>query len=135
MAFHECPECGLIHGDMSPQTNPEVEIARIQAESALKIAQLQARADKAVAELETEAEVDVAEAQAEAVVVALSAEEEASEEVPVDEDPGLSAPVVIATDIDAGNDDADELVPPHAEEHHESDESAPKPKKSGLGMW
>lgn len=58
MAIHNCPECGLVHDHGAPVQNPEVEIARINAESQLKIAQLQSRADKHVAEVVSEASLE-----------------------------------------------------------------------------
>jgi hypothetical protein len=132
MAFHECPECHLIHGDVSPQTNPDVEIARINAESALAIARLGASADKHVAEVEAESAVDVAEAQAEVLgaVLAAAPEGDASEEV---EEP-QSGPVVVSTPIiDSGN-EVEETEPPKREENEGHHEEAPA-KARGFGMW
>lgn len=134
MTAHVCADCGMLHDAPVQTESAEVQIARIQAESALAIAKLTARAESHVAEVEAETQVEVAEVQAEAVVVALQAEEEAPEEEAV-EDPGMmSAPVVIAQDIDAGNEE-DETAPPKAEEHQDEDE-VDKPRKSrGLGLW
>ena len=127
MAVHTCPDCGLVHDHVVPSVNPEVEIARIQAESAFKIAQLQARADKHVAEVQADADVDVAEAQAEAIVEALTSEDVPAEEAAVEPEP---EPVAIIQDTDITPEPDVPAPPAHEEpEHHE-------PKKSkGLGLW
>jgi hypothetical protein len=129
MAVHTCTDCGLVHDHVVPQTNPDVEIARINAESAFKIASLQSRADKHVAEVQAEADVDVAEAQADAIVEALAVEEEPAEEAAVDAPP---APMAIIQDTDV--EPESEVAPPP--EHEEGAEHESKPRKSkGLGLW
>ena len=127
MGFHACPDCGLLHGDLAPQTSPEVEIARIQAESAFKIAQLQARADRHVAEVEAESELDVATVTADAIVAAVTPPEPAedAETIAPPVDPAPAAVLVDNTDVEQP-----EVPAPPVEEHDEK----PK-KKSGLGMW
>lgn len=124
--LHQCPECGLAHMSTERPSNPDVEIARINAESAYKIAQLQARTDRHAVDTLAEAELDVAEAQADADVaqaevigeaVAAGAE---PEEIPVILDEPEPEPEV--TDETMPPDVED--VPSHRGEH-----------KRGLGMW
>jgi hypothetical protein len=131
MAYHVCPDCGLGHDHVVPQVNPEVEIARINAENALKIAQLNARADRHIAEVQAESDVDIAEVTADAIVEAVTPPE--VEEAPAEEadpEPGI-APSAIVVDTDV---EPDVPAPPaaHEEEHHEE----PRKKSGrGLGMW
>jgi len=130
--IHSCQECGVVHDHPTPQVNPEVEIARINAESALAIAKLQSRTDKSVSEIEAESAVEVAEAQAEIMGTVLLAEANATDEV-ADEVPE-SSPVVVSTPIiDSGNDIEEAPEPPK----HDESEDEPKPKKRsfGLGAW
>jgi hypothetical protein len=140
MAIHTCADCGLIHDAGIPQTSAEVEIARINAESAVRIAELGARADRHIADVQAEAAVDVAHEEAGAVQDAL-ADEEADEHV-VDAinaaaaglaDTGdsapapMPAPVIQAVDVDETSD-----APPE----NEGSEPPETGKKSrGLGMW
>lgn len=136
MTIHSCPECALVHDHGQAPVNAEVEIARINAESALKIAQLSARAEKHVAEVEAEAEVEVAVAETDGLVAAieLNAEEAAIAAEALEgaqEEAPAPAPVNAPVIIDSGNDEVP--APEHHEEHHDEEE-APKHKKS-LGLW
>jgi hypothetical protein len=89
MALHQCADCGLTHdhpGEGGP-VNPEVEIARIQADRDVKVAQLQHRDELAynetrveVAGIEADAQVDTAAVQAEAIAEIVAAEGEADVE-------------------------------------------------------
>ena len=132
MAIHNCSECGLVHDHGVPQVNPEVEIARINAENSLKIAQLAARAEKHVAEVEAEADVEVTEVQADALiesaVVVAEAEAEAAAESEAEAE-GATPVVVVQDNTDAVP--AIEEPPDFEESEHESE---PR-KKRGLGMW
>jgi hypothetical protein len=130
MTYHVCPDCGLGHDHVVPAVNSEVEIARIQAESALAIARLQAKTDAHVAEVEAESAVDVAEAEAE-VIATVFAEEtaEVAEDAEAEEPAEGMAPVMVFQDQDV---EAPEVpAPPVAEEpeHRET------PRKRGLGFW
>lgn len=131
MAIHNCSECGLVHDHGAPQVNPEVEIARINAENSLKIAQLAARAEKHVAEVEAEADVEVIEVQADALVesAVVVAESEAEAAAEADAEAEGAQPVIVVQD---NTDEAPAMEePPDFEESgHES-----APRKKGLGMW
>lgn len=138
--MHTCQDCGLVHDHVTPPTNAEVEIARIQAENALALAKIQAGADKHVAEVQADADVASARAEAKAIEVAYS-DNEADEHVVeainaaavgldtgADEPEPMPMPMVVN---DLENDDV--TVPPKREEHEPSEESAPR--KKGFGMW
>ena len=128
MTIHNCPDCGLVHDHGAPQVNPEVEIARINADNALRIAQLSARTDKHVAEVTAESAVEVTEAQADGdVAVAEIVAPELSPAAPPDVEP---APVVIAEDPGPVDDTPEVEAPPEADVQHEH-----APRKRGLGMW
>lgn len=125
--IHSCESCGLIHDDGVARIDPQVEIARIEAEARVAVAKLEARADQHVAEVEAESAVDVAEATAEVVTTILTAVDE-SDPVPVEPapvvDPGPTA-IIVDTDVEP-----EVPAPPvHEEEHHE------EPRKRGFGMW
>jgi hypothetical protein len=131
MAIHNCDQCNLAHDASAPQEDPQVAIARINAESALKIAQLAARAEKHVAEVEAEADVEVIELQADAIVesavVVAEAEAEAAAEASAEAE-GAQPVVVVQDNTDEAP--AMEEPPDFEDEGH----SGPARKK-GLGLW
>jgi len=133
MAIHTCTECGLVHDQGVPQTNAEVEIARINADSQVRIAELNARADRAIAEAEAEAAVEVAHEEADAIQEAL-ADEEADEHV-------ADAISAAAAGLDIGEPEAEPqpapviISAPEAPEHEGSEPPEPEKKTRGLGMW
>lgn len=144
MTIHTCADCGLVHDHGVPMTNAEVEIARINAESAVRIAQLQAGAEKRVAEAYAEADVESAKAEAKAIE-AVYADEEADEHVveainavAVGLDPaGEEAPPMDEMpmpEIVNVNENDDVTVPPHHEDKAEHEDKAPK-QKSLFGNW
>lgn len=131
MAIHECETCGLVHDHGEARVNPEVEIARLQAESAVEIARLQAHSERHVAEIQAEAQVEsvevAAEAQAESeAVAAMAGVEEAAAVAEVLEDHPEAAPILVPEPVE---DEDDEMEPPDTGSH----EAPSKPR--GLGMW
>lgn len=121
MNAHSCAECNLLHDSPGPApTNPEVEIARIQAAEHVAVARLAARAQaeelettEAVAEIESATAVDVAEIVAPAVEAGTEAalsSDELTEEAPVQQ--------VVTAAPEEETPEAPE--PPVAEEHHGS---------------
>jgi hypothetical protein len=122
-----------------PETNAEVEVARIAAERDITIARLQSGAEKHTADVYAEAEVESAKAEAkglEAVYADQEADEHLAEAVTVMADelaPGEPADQAPAP-AEPENVNVQEVEipePPKHEEHHE----VPAKKKSGLGMW
>lgn len=129
--LHSCPDCGLAHeAPGPPPTNPEVEIARIQAERDVKVAQLANRQEHdwnetrvEVAEIEGDAQVATAEAEAAVIGEILNAE---------GADPAGPEPIPIVVDGDPEPEPEPEpdVPPPPAAE-----ESAPPAAKRPSGMW
>jgi hypothetical protein len=132
MSMHTCaePGCGLVHdfpgGSVPP--NPEVEIARINADRDVSVARLQARQDAdwnetrvEVAGIEAGALVAEAEVTAEVIGAAIEAGAEAS--VEGDE---AGEPVIVVADPGA----EEPAAPPPPE--LEGDNSGPKKSK---GIW
>lgn len=125
-----CPDCGTGHeceAATEGRENPEVAVARIQADRDIAVAKLQARiqreelaTDEAIAETQADAEVESAVAEAEVVGAAIEA--------------GVApAPEPIVIDAPVINDDAEpDDAPPPAEG---SAPPAPKAKASGIGFW
>lgn len=133
MAIHSCSECGLMHDTGAPQTNAEVEIARINAEAAVRQAEIAARADRHVADVNAEAAVASTEAFADAEVDAAAIEAETAVDVAeavaeiVTEEPD-AAPLVVDAPVEEPE---PEDAPPPAE-----DDAPSAPRKGrGLGMW
>jgi hypothetical protein len=128
-----CPECGTGHeceAGTAGAPNPEVEIARINAERDVSVAKLAARQDAdwndtrvEVAEIEAEAGVQAAVAEAEVVGAAIEAGA-----VPPPEPPG---PVMIDAPVIGDQEPAPDAVPPA----EGSPPPEPKKKAAGLGMW
>jgi len=128
-----CPDCGTGHdctAEAAAAPNPEVEIARINAERDVKVAQIGARESRemndhfeAVAEIEADAQVETAIAEAEVIGAAIESgavAEESAEPVIIDVPPAAD---------DGG--DAEELPPAEGS-------PAPEPAKRksiGLGAW
>jgi hypothetical protein len=125
-----CPDCGAGHecaAGTGERTNPEVEIARINAERDVSVARLAARQDKdwnetriEVAAIEAEAGVEAAATEAEIVGAAIEAGI-APEPEPVI----IDAPTAIA-------DDAPDDAPPPAEG---SPPPPPAKHATRLGAW
>ena len=127
MAIHNCPDCGLVHEVTVPVQNPEVEIARINAESALAIARLQARTDRHAVETIAEAEQDIAETELE---TAVAEAEVVGAAIEAGMEPPEAEPIVI-TDPAPAEPEEDPLDMPDTDEAPSSRGSA----KRGLGMW
>jgi hypothetical protein len=131
--IHTCPDCGLVHDHGAPQTNSDVEIARINAEAAVRQAEIAARADRHVADVQADAAVDATEAVADAEVDAAEIEAETAVDVAeavaevVSEEPD-AAPLVL--DAPAGEPEPEDAPPPA----EDTAPSAPR-KPRGLGMW
>lgn len=119
----------MLH-DMPVQSeNPEVAIARINAESALQIAKLAARTETHQTEVWAETDIAIAETTAEGDLAETALVAEALVEGVEPEPEVEPAPVVIMND----NEDETSVLPelPDAEVSHEE-----TPKKSrGMGMW
>ena len=126
-----CPDCGTGHDcedEAEGRPNPDVEIARINAERDVAVAKLAARQEREaletveeVAEIQADAEVESAVAEAEVVAAAIE-----GGAVPPPEPIVIDAPVINDDDQQA------EDAPPPAEG---SEPPAPKHKAAGLGMW
>lgn len=113
---HYCSACGEIHGGTSTK-NPEVEIARIQAERDIEVAKLANRATSELAEASIETtEIEAGAAVDEAVVRADVLTELAEPEPE-------PAPVTIVS-AEGGDAGADETVP-EAEPPVADDTAAP----------
>ncbi len=129
MAAHVCESCGLLHDTPTMQENPEVAIARIQAETQLKIEQLRARTGRHIAEVEAETAEEIAETEAEASIIGdvASAEIIASESSPT---PGedIGEPIVIEVP------DAEAEPEPVTEEPPVVEAAPAKESKRG-GYW
>src|SRR5487761_662550 len=129
--IHSCTDCGLVHDTATPQTNPEVEIARINAETQLAVAKLASRTENHVVETQAEADITIAEHEASALENAAAAglqEEDIVEET--------NAPAVLnAPIVDSGDQQDDEVIEAPLEVDDDGfDESAPK-KSRGFRMW
>lgn len=129
--IHSCPDCGLVHDHVQPPAeDPQVAIARIQAESAAEIARITAHSDRdwnetreAVAAIEADATVEAAAIEAEVIGDAI-------------ESAGVSEPDPVIIDVPGQPgpepDDDPEALPPA------EGSPAPEPaarKSLGLGMW
>jgi len=111
---HYCTGCGQMHGGEARE-NPEVAIARIQAERDVKVAQLSrtetttwAEADVATAEIAAEAQVDEA-------VVTAEVQGEMLDQI-LEPEPEPEPVVVVSNEAEGGG--ADEMPagePPEAE--------------------
>ena len=132
MTAHVCPECQMMHDTPAAAApNPEIEIARINAERDKYVARVQARqvrdeleTDEAIAETETEATVAAAAVEAQIIGAALGdgqADETEPEPIVID------APAIDETVVD---DDA----PPPADEHSPHEPREPR-KSRGIGFW
>lgn len=127
MSAHVCEGCGMLH-DMPVQIeNPEVAIARINAESALKIAQLSARAETHAMELMAETDLAITELHTEGDLAETALVAEALVEGVEPEPEVEPAPVVVMND----NDNTDE---PTGEAPDLEDTPTPR-KSGGFGMW
>lgn len=125
-----CPDCGTGHDcEVEPgtRTDPQVEIARINADRDVAVAKLSARQDKdwnetrvEVAEVEAAAQVESAVAEAEIVGAAL--------ESGIEEQP---KPVIIDAPTAIGGAEPDDAPPPA----EGSAPPEPKKKAAGLGFW
>jgi hypothetical protein len=112
MAPHHCTGCGDMHGG-EHRENPEVAIARIQAERDVRVAEL-GRGEFNKTELEAETEIAVAEIDAAAVVEEATVKAEVLEEIitPAEPDP---EPVVVVEDQSAPAETEPDDAPPEIE--------------------
>lgn len=121
MALHTCTDCGLLHDhEGTPTANPEVEIARIQADRDVRVAELQ-RGEFNKTELEAETEIKVAEIEAAAAVDEATVKADVLDDIltPPEPEPDPE-PVVIVDDPEAAEPEEDtgppeiEVAPPGA---------------------
>lgn len=127
-APHYCTGCGDMHGG-EVRESPEVAIARIEADRAVKVARITAHQDEnwnetrvEVAGIEGAAEVASAEATAEVVGEIIAAGSGAGDE----EEPAV---VVEAPPAETPEEE------PSIEPKDESSGEPPAPKKPGLSYW
>lgn len=124
-----CADCGTGHeceAATESRTNPEVEIARINADRDVAVARLAARSVRdeletaeTIAETEADAAVESAVAEAEVVAAAIEG--------------GVApAPEPVIVDAPPVEEDVIEDAPPEVEG---SEPPAPTTRKIGLGAW
>lgn len=128
-----CPDCGTSHeceAQAQGREDPQVAIARINAERDMAIAKITARQEQqwnesreAIAEIEADTAAEVAVAEAEVLGAILATEGGDGEGDPV---------IIDAPPVDAGDPepDAGDLPPVEG-----SPVPAPVRKSRGLGMW
>jgi hypothetical protein len=126
-----CSDCGTGHeceGETGTRTNPEVEIARINADRDVAVAKLAARSARdelataeGIAETQADAAVEAAVAEAEVIGAAIEA--------------GIAPepePVIIDAPEAIADEQLDDDAPPEVEG---SAPPEPKAKAAGLGFW
>lgn len=134
MTMKYCTDCGTGHeceAAQSPGTNPDVEIARINARRDVEVARLTAGMERDA----NETEVEVAAIEAESGVAEAEAVADALTEVltPPDPEPQPPADPIIVTDVQ--DDDTSDELPPRDDRDHDSSGPGPRSPARKTGFF
>jgi hypothetical protein len=124
---HYCTGCGEMHGGKPPE-NPEVAIARLQAERDIEVARIN-RGEFQKTELEAETEIKVAEIEAGAEVATAEATAETVAAVLGSSDGEEAPPVVIEAPPEEIGPEEPSIEPAGG------NSGPPEPKKPKLSYW